>query len=104
ILGAAGESEGGMDELTVGIAALARTPLFAGLDRDDLHSILGCGQRVWFEPGQAIVERGLRGDAMYIIVAGAAGGDVGGGVFRGGGCVFSAGRGGCCPASGARRP
>jgi voltage-gated potassium channel len=71
-----------MDELTVGIAALERTPLFAGLDRDDLRGILGCGQRVWFEPGQAIVERGLRGDAMYIIVAGAAEVDVGGRFFR----------------------
>jgi CRP-like cAMP-binding protein len=71
-----------MDELTVEIAALERTPLFAGLDRDDLRRILGCGQRVAFEAGQAIVERGLRGDGMYIIVAGAAEVDVGGRFFR----------------------
>jgi hypothetical protein len=31
-----------MDELTVGIAALERTPLFAGLDREDLQMVLGC--------------------------------------------------------------
>jgi CRP-like cAMP-binding protein len=71
-----------MDEVTVGIAALARAPLFAGLGRDDLEQVLGCGQRVWFEPGQAIVERGLWGDAMYVIVAGAAEVDVGGRFFR----------------------
>jgi len=71
-----------MDEVTVGIAALARAPLFAGLDREDLQKVLGAGQRVAFEPGQAIVERGLRGDAMYVIVAGAAEVDVGGRFFR----------------------
>jgi CRP-like cAMP-binding protein len=71
-----------MDEVTVGIAALERTPLFAGLDREDLQQVLGAGQRVWFERGQAIVERGLRGDAMYIIVSGAAEVDVGGRFHR----------------------
>jgi CRP-like cAMP-binding protein len=71
-----------MDEVTVGIAALERTPLFAGLDREDLRKVLGSGQRVSFEPGQAIVERGLRGDAMYIIMAGAAEVDVGGRFHR----------------------
>jgi CRP-like cAMP-binding protein len=71
-----------MDEVTVGIAALERTPLFAGLDREDLRKVLGAGQRVSFERGQAIVERGLRGDAMYVIVAGAAELDVGGRFHR----------------------
>ena len=71
-----------MDELTVGIEALQRTPLFAGLDRDDLQKVLGAGQLVSFEPGQAIVERGLRGDAMYVIVSGAAEVDVGGRFHR----------------------
>jgi hypothetical protein len=33
-----------MDELTFGIAALERAPLFAGLDREDLKGILGCRQ------------------------------------------------------------
>jgi CRP-like cAMP-binding protein len=71
-----------MDETTVGITALERTPLFAGLDRDDLRGVLGCGQRVSFESGQAIVERGDPGDAMYIIVSGAAEVDVGGRFHR----------------------
>jgi CRP-like cAMP-binding protein len=71
-----------MDELTVGIAALERTPLFAGLDREDLRKVLGAGRRVSFERGQAIVERGLQGDAMYVIVAGAAEVDVGGRFHR----------------------
>jgi CRP-like cAMP-binding protein len=71
-----------MDEVAVGIAALERTPLFAGLDREDLLKVLGSGQLVSFEPGQAIVERGLRGDAMYVIVSGAAEVDVGGRFHR----------------------
>jgi CRP-like cAMP-binding protein len=71
-----------MDDTTVGITALQRTPLFAGLDRDDLQTVLACGQRVSFEPGQAIVERGDPGDAMYIIVSGAAEVDVGGRFHR----------------------
>jgi CRP-like cAMP-binding protein len=71
-----------MDEVAVGIAALERTPLFAGLDREDLQKVLGSGQLVSFEPGQAIVERGLRGDAMYVIVSGAAEVDVGGRFHR----------------------
>ena len=71
-----------MDETTVGITALERAPLFAGLDRDDLQRVLACGQRVSFEPGQAVVERGDPGDAMYVIVAGAAEVDVGGRFHR----------------------
>jgi CRP-like cAMP-binding protein len=71
-----------MDEVAVGIAALERTPLFAGLDREDLQKVLGSGQRVAFEPGQAIVERGNPGDAMYVIVSGAAEVDVGGRFHR----------------------
>src|SRR6266542_3349014 len=71
-----------MDELTVGIAALERAPLFAGLDREDLQKVLGCRQRVSFERGQAIVERWDPGDAMYILVSGAAEVDVGGRFHR----------------------
>ncbi len=71
-----------MDEMAVGITALGSAPLFAGLDRDDLQSILGCRQRVWFERGQAIVERLDPGDAVYVIVAGAAEVDVGGRFHR----------------------
>jgi len=71
-----------MDETTVGITALERTPLFAGLDREDLQNVLGCGQLVSFERGQAIVERWDRGDAMYVIMSGAAEVDVGGRFHR----------------------
>jgi CRP/FNR family cyclic AMP-dependent transcriptional regulator len=71
-----------MDEATVGRSALERTPLFAGLDRGHLEDVLAVGRRVSFEAGQAIVERGDPGDAMYIMVGGAAEVDVGGRFHR----------------------
>ena len=71
-----------MDEVTVGRAALERTPLFAGLDREHLEDVLSVGRRMSYEPGQAIVERGDPGDAMYIVVSGAAEVDVGGRFHR----------------------
>ena len=71
-----------MDEVTVGLAALERTPLFAGLDRQHLQDVLSVGQRVSYQPGQAIVERGDPGDAMYIVVGGAAEVDIGGRFHR----------------------
>ena len=71
-----------MDEVMVGLAALERTPLFAGLNREHLEEILRVGGRVSFDTGQAIVERGDRGDAMYIMVDGAAEVDVGGRYHR----------------------
>jgi monovalent cation:H+ antiporter, CPA1 family len=71
-----------MDEVTVGLAALERTPMFAGLDREHLENVLAVAQRVAFEPGQAIVERGDPGDAMYIVVSGVAEVDVGGRYHR----------------------
>ena len=71
-----------MDEMTVGRSALERTPLFAGLDRGHLDEVLSVGRRVSYQPGQAIVERGDPGDAMYIVVGGAAEVDVGGRFHR----------------------
>lgn len=71
-----------MDEVTVGLAALERTPLFAGLDREHLEDVVAVGQRVSFQPGQAIVERGDPGDAMYIVLSGVAEVDVGGRFHR----------------------
>jgi CRP-like cAMP-binding protein len=71
-----------MDEVTVGRSALERTPLFAGLDRQHLEDVLAVGRRVSFNPGQAIVERGDPGDAMYIVLDGAAEVDVGGRFHR----------------------
>ena len=71
-----------MDEVTVGLAALERAPMFAGLDREHLEDVLAVGRRVSFEPGQAIVERGDPGDAMYIVLSGVAEVDVGGRYHR----------------------
>jgi CRP-like cAMP-binding protein len=71
-----------MDEVTVGLAALERTPMFAGLDREHLEDVLAVGRRVSFQPGQAIVERGDPGDAMYIVLSGVAEVDVGGRYHR----------------------
>ncbi|HSO53777.1 MAG TPA: Crp/Fnr family transcriptional regulator [Actinomycetes bacterium] len=47
-----------LDEVTVGLAALERTPLFAGLDREHLEAVVSVGRRVSYQPGQAVVERG----------------------------------------------
>ena len=71
-----------MDEVTVGLAALERTPMFAGLDREHLEDVLAVGRRVSFEPGQKIVDRGDPGDAMYIVLSGVAEVDVGGRFHR----------------------
>jgi CRP-like cAMP-binding protein len=71
-----------MDEVTVGLAALEQTPLFAGLDRRHLEDVVTVGQRVSYGPGEAIVERGDPGDAMYIMLDGAAEVDVGGRYHR----------------------
>jgi CRP-like cAMP-binding protein len=78
----AGGWRDGMDEVMVGLAALERTPLFAGLSREHLEQVLRVGGRVSFDTGQAIVERGDPGDAMYIMVSGAAEVDVGGRFHR----------------------
>ena len=71
-----------MDEVAVGLGALERTPLFAGLDRERLESVLSVGRRVTIDAGQAVVERGDPGDAMYIMLDGAAEVDVGGRFHR----------------------
>jgi CRP/FNR family transcriptional regulator, cyclic AMP receptor protein len=71
-----------MDEVTVGLTALERTPLFAGLDREHLEDVVAVGRRVSYDPGQVIVDRGDPGDAMYIVVGGAAEVDVGGRFHR----------------------
>jgi CRP-like cAMP-binding protein len=71
-----------MDDMTVGITALEHAPLFAGLDREHLEQVLACGHRASFEAGEAIVERGDPGDAMHIMLSGAAEVDVGGRFHR----------------------
>jgi CRP-like cAMP-binding protein len=71
-----------MDEVAVGLGALERMPLFAGLDREHLEHVLRVGRRVTVEAGQAVVERGDPGDAIYIVLGGAAEVDVGGRFHR----------------------
>jgi len=67
-----------MDESAVGIAALEAMPVFAGVTRHDLENILKLGAIRSFEAGQAIVERGEPGDALYVILRGTVQVDVGG--------------------------
>jgi CRP-like cAMP-binding protein len=67
-----------MDDQAVGISALEAMPLFAGVTRHDLENILKIGEVRSYEAGQAIVERGEPGDAMYIVLRGIAQVDVGG--------------------------
>ena len=67
-----------MDDASVGMSALGAMPLFAGVNEHDLRNILKIGELRSFEPGQAIVERGEPGDAMYIVLRGIAQVDVGG--------------------------
>ena len=67
-----------MNESAIGVDALERLPFFAGLDRDDLEEILRAGHPVSFTAGETLVERGDPGDAMYIVLSGAAEVDVGG--------------------------
>jgi CRP-like cAMP-binding protein len=71
-----------MNEGTDRIAALARLPFFAGLEHEDLEEILRRGQSVSFDAGATLVERGDPGDAMYIILSGAAEVHVGGRFHR----------------------
>jgi CRP/FNR family transcriptional regulator, cyclic AMP receptor protein len=67
-----------MNRPAVETAALQNTPFFAALPQEDLDGILRVGHLVAFEAGEAIVEAGDPGDAMYIVVDGAAEVDVGG--------------------------
>lgn len=71
-----------MNEPTDRIAALEGLPFFAGLDHQDLEEIQRIGETVSFRAGQALVERGDPGDAMYILLSGAAEVDVGGRFHR----------------------
>ncbi len=58
--------------------AIRKIPFFSGLSTEDAGKVLEVGQVVSFEPGQAIVERGDAGDAMYLVLTGSAQVDVGG--------------------------
>jgi CRP-like cAMP-binding protein len=71
-----------MNERTDRIAALRELPFFSGLEREDLEEIWGKGHPASFGAGEALVERGDPGDAMYVILSGAAEVDVGGRFHR----------------------
>jgi voltage-gated potassium channel len=58
--------------------ALAGLPFFAGLEQEDIEEILGTGDVVSFGTGETLVERGDPGNAMYIVLSGAAEVTVGG--------------------------
>lgn len=58
------------------------SPLFAGVDREDLDELLGAGREVSFSPGEAIFEVGDEADAMFVVLEGEARVDVGGRFHR----------------------
>ncbi len=63
-------------------SALREIPFFSTLSDQDLDGVLRVGERVSFEPGQAIVEEGRAGDAMFVVLSGQAEVDVGGRFHR----------------------
>jgi CRP-like cAMP-binding protein len=67
-----------MDDSAVGVSALRTMPLLASVAQRDLENITKLGRLHSFEPGQTIVERGEPADALYIVMRGTAGVDVGG--------------------------
>jgi voltage-gated potassium channel len=67
-----------MDEHELEIGALQQMPYFADLGDEDLGNVIRIGQHAHFEAGEAIVEEGDPGDAMYIVLEGKAQVDVGG--------------------------
>ena len=69
-----------MDAITA--EALKASPFFAGLDDADLDRIAAIGEHVHFEAGQPIVERGDKGDAMFVLLEGTAEIEVGGRVHK----------------------
>jgi CRP-like cAMP-binding protein len=62
--------------------ALRDIPFFATLSEADLDGVLQVGAPASFQPGQAIVEEGQPGDAMFVVVSGDAEVDVGGRFHR----------------------
>ncbi len=58
--------------------ALRAIPLFADLSEEDLEAVSHVGHPRSFSAGEAIVEQGATGDAMYVMLGGRAEVDVGG--------------------------
>jgi CRP-like cAMP-binding protein len=62
--------------------ALRDVPFFCNLSGDELDEVLRVGHSQMFEAGRSIVEEGDAGDAMFVILSGAAEVDVGGRFHR----------------------
>jgi CRP-like cAMP-binding protein len=54
------------------VAALGAVPLFDGFSKRHLRRLAGETDVVTIEPGRAIVEEGLPGEAMYVVLSGGA--------------------------------
>jgi len=54
------------------VAALGAVPLFDGFSKRHLHRLAAETDLVRFEPGRSIVEEGRPGEAMFVILSGAA--------------------------------
>ena len=52
--------------------ALGRVPLFAGLSRRQLHHLAGVADEVRFRPGTTVIAEGDLGEALFVILEGAA--------------------------------
>ena len=46
---------------------LGRLPFFAGMSKDELELIAGCGRNVAFEEGETILRQGDPADTFYVI-------------------------------------
>jgi CRP/FNR family transcriptional regulator, cyclic AMP receptor protein len=67
-----------MDELAPEVEALRKIPFFEDLTPEDLDRIARIGQRITFDAGQTIVEKGSVGGGLFVILSGTASVDVGG--------------------------
>jgi CRP-like cAMP-binding protein len=54
------------------VAALGAVPLFDGFSKRHLRRLAGETDVVMIEPGRAIVEEGLPGEAMFVVLSGGA--------------------------------
>ena len=71
-------SPGNPSDTNTGVTALGKVPFLAELHRDGLEAIAAVGETVRFDAGQAIVQKGDQGDAMYVLLSGSAQVEVGG--------------------------
>lgn len=54
------------------VRLLQKVPLFSGLSRSHIRRLAGLAREASFGPGRIIVEKGVRGDAFYLILDGRA--------------------------------